>query len=202
MSGFAWPLLELTSRLLDRDEREVVLGDLLETNENFCRGLLDVFGLILRRQAAHWRRPGPWLAGLAVTIPSSYLLMTVSLSVSCTYQRLVNHKMYAGPTGHEGFPLLLCHIFVLLAWSWSGGYIVGSVSPRTVWVNAVCYARLFVSLYAGLHVVRIPLSSAGDLRRPPRVTQRSNLASLSVLSGVHRDRIDDLRMEQQGFVDF
>jgi hypothetical protein len=138
MNGFAWPLLELTSRLLDQDEREVVLGDLLETNESACRGFLDLFGLIFRRQTGHWKHPQPWLAGLAVTLPSSYLLTTVSFSVSCTYQRLVNHKIYAGhwPTGHEGFPLLLCHIFLLLAWSWSGGYIVGSISPRTVWVNA------------------------------------------------------------------
>jgi hypothetical protein len=131
MNGFAWPLLELTTSLLDQQEREVVLGDLLETNENACRGFLDVFGLILRRQAAHWKHPRPWFAGLAVTLPSSYLLMAVSFSVSCTYQRLVNHRIYAGhwPTGHEGFPLLL-------AWSWSAGYIVGSLSPRTVWANA------------------------------------------------------------------
>ena len=106
MNAIAWPLVEFTSRLLDHEEREVVLGDLLETNENAWRGLLDVFGLVSRRQAGLWRDLRPWLAGFALALPSSYLLMTASLSVSCTYQRLVNHKVYAGywPTGHEGFP--------------------------------------------------------------------------------------------------
>jgi hypothetical protein len=139
MNASVWPLLELTSRLLDHQEREVVLGDLLEMNENAWRGLLDVFGLVFRRQAGFWRDPRPWLAGFALTLPSSFLLMTASLSVSCTYQRLVNHRVYAGhwPTGHEGFPLLLCHIFLLITWSWSTGYMVGSASRRTLWVSAL-----------------------------------------------------------------
>jgi hypothetical protein len=139
MNGITWPLLELTSKLLDQDEREVVLGDLLETNENVWQGFLDVFGLVFRRQAGLWKHPRPWLAGFVVTLPGSYLLMTASISVSCTYQRLVNHKVYIGhwPTGHEGFPLLLCHIFLLIAWSWSAGYMVGSLSRRTLWVSVV-----------------------------------------------------------------
>jgi hypothetical protein len=142
MNTIGWPLLEFTSRLLDHEEREVVLGDLLETNQNAWRGMLDIFGLAFRRQADLWRDYRPWLAGLAVAFPSSYLLMTASLSVSLTYQRLINHKVFAGhwPTGHEGFLLLLCHIFLLIAWSWSSGCLVGSVSRRTVWVSAALSA--------------------------------------------------------------
>jgi hypothetical protein len=142
MNAIVWPLVELSSRLLDHQEREVVLGDLLETNENAWRGLFDIFGLVFRRQVALWRDPRPWLAGFFVALPCSYLLMIASLSVSCTYQRLVNHKVYVGhwPTGHEGFPLLMCHIFLLIAWSWSAGYVVGSVSRRTLWVSAILSA--------------------------------------------------------------
>jgi hypothetical protein len=138
MGGIAWPLTDWVSKLLDRDEREAVLGDLLETGESNVRGFLDVFGLVFRRQAGLWKNPRPWFAAILVTLPSSYLLTYVSLSVSCTYQRLVNHKNYGWrwPTGHEGFPLLLCHIFLLVAWSWSAGYIVGSVSRRTLWVSS------------------------------------------------------------------
>jgi hypothetical protein len=137
MNGTAWLLTGWVSKLLDANEREVVLGDLLEANESSLRGFLNVFGLVFRRQAGLWKDPRPWLAGLAVTLPSSYLLTFVSLSVSCTYQRLVNHKDFGGhwPTGHEGYSLLLCHIFLLIAWSWSAGYIVSSVSRRTLWVS-------------------------------------------------------------------
>ena len=138
MSGIPWPLVGLVSKLLDEDEREAVLGDLLEINEGAWQGFLDVSGLVFRRQIGLWKDPRPWLAGFVVALPSSYLLMYVSLSVTCTYQRLVNHRIYGwhGPTGHEGFPLLLCHIFLLIAWSWSAAYIVGSVSRRTLWASA------------------------------------------------------------------
>ena len=142
MNASAWPLVELSSRLLDPQEREVVLGDLMETHETTWRGLLDVFGLVLRRQAGLWRDPRSWVAGFVVALPSSYLLMIASFSVSCTYQRLVNHRVFVGhwPTGHEGFPLLLCHMLLLIAWSWTAGYLVGSVSRRTLWASVVLAA--------------------------------------------------------------
>ncbi|QNI34390.1 hypothetical protein H7849_11140 [Alloacidobacterium dinghuense] len=138
MNTVAWPLIELSAKLLDRNEREAVLGDLLETNEVAWRGFLDVIGLAFRRHAALWKSPRPWLAAFAVALPSSYLLRYVSVSVSCTWLRLVNHKVYGWqwPTGHEGFPLLFCHILLLIAWSWTAGYIVGSLSRRTLWVSA------------------------------------------------------------------
>jgi hypothetical protein len=171
MNTIVWPLVELSSRLLDHEEREVVLGDLLETNENAWRGLLDVFGLVSRRQAGLWRDARPWLAGFALALPSSYLLMTASLSVSCTYQRLVNHKVYAGlwPTGHEGFPLLLCHIFLLIAWSWSAGYMVGTASRRTLWASAAlsalpCWLFLCVPFYGPCFLLFLPPAVLGARR--------------------------------------
>ncbi len=155
MNAIVWPLVELSSKLLGHEEREVVLGDLQETNESAWRAMLDVVGLIFRRQAALWRDPRPWLAGFVVALPCSYLLMVASFSVTCTYQRLVNHKVlpWHSPTGHEGFPLLLCHIVLLIAWSWSAGYVVGSVSRRTLWVSAVLSALPFGS------VLCMPVSS-------------------------------------------
>ncbi len=137
MNGVAWKLIGLVSELLERHERDAVVGDLMEGGESGWRGLRDVSGLLLRRQAALWKSPHPWLAGFGITLPCSYLLVHVSISVSCTYERLVNHRFYAcWHTGHEGFALLLCHILLLIAWSWSGGYIVGSVSRRTLWMSA------------------------------------------------------------------
>jgi hypothetical protein len=142
MNASAWPWLELSTKLLDPEEREVVLGDLLETHATAWRGLLDIFSLVMYRQAGLWRDPRPWVAGFLVALPSSNLLMTASFSVTCTYQRLVHHRVFVGhsPTGHEGFPLLLCHILLLIAWSWTAGYTVGSVSRRTLWASVVLAA--------------------------------------------------------------
>jgi hypothetical protein len=139
MNGTAWPLVEIASKLLQRDERDAVLGDLLEANETALEALLDVCGLVLRRQTGLFRDRRPWLAGFGVALPCGYLLMYVSISVSCTYARLMYPNariLLCRPQGHEGFLLLLCHIFLLVAWSWTGGYVLGSVSRLTLWASA------------------------------------------------------------------
>lgn len=137
MTNAAWPLVEFAARLLETPERDAVLGDLLEAGEGAWQGLLQVLGLALRRHAVLWKGWQPWLAGLGA-LPSSYLLMGVSASVSCTYERLRRPDCFVHewPTGHEGVVLLLCHVVLLLAWSWSAGFLIGSVSRRTVWASA------------------------------------------------------------------
>src|ERR1700722_5334192 len=72
---------------LEARDREIVLGDLIETGESAWRCMLEVFGLVLRRQAGLWRKPWPWLAGFLVALPSGFLLMVASFSVSCTWER-------------------------------------------------------------------------------------------------------------------
>jgi hypothetical protein len=144
-----WSLVEIASKLLDGDEREVVLGDLLEVNEGALRALLEVLGLFVRRQAELLSESRAWVAGLTVSLPSSYLLMNVSVSVSCTFRRLIFHKVFDGwwPTGNEGFLLLFYHVFLLMVWSWAAGYVVGYLSPKTVWLSTVlCFAPTFLCL--------------------------------------------------------
>lgn len=140
MSATGWELVELTSGLLERHEREAVLGDLVERREGTWPGLCEVLGLVARRQAGLWRDGRPWLAGFVVAVPCSYLLMIVSLSVTCTYDRLFHHRAYwHWPTGHEGYLLWSCHIALLIVWSWTAGYVVGMVSRRTLWASvALC----------------------------------------------------------------
>jgi hypothetical protein len=140
MSSASWSLVEFASQFLGQDEREAVLGDLTEMRESAWRGLLGVVGLVVRRQALGWRSWRPWLAGFVVAMPSSYLLVAIAGSVSATFQRLVLHRSLPwAPTGHEGFLLLLCHLFLLIAWSWAVGFVVGSLSRGTVWISvAVC----------------------------------------------------------------
>ena len=204
MNAIAWPLVEFTSRLLDHEEREVVLGDLLETNENAWRGLLDVFGLVSRRQAGLWRDLRPWLAGFALALPSSYLLMTASLSVSCTYQRLVNHKVYAGllADGSRGLsptavPHLPAHRLVVVSWlhGWNG--------IATDPLGECCSVRsslLFFPVHTFLRAELLIIPSPCNLGRPPGMARRSHLIARGLCFGAHHDRADDLRVEQRSFV--
>jgi hypothetical protein len=76
-------LVDLVSRLLQPEEREVVQGDLLEGGESAWQSLLGVVGLVIRREAALWRNWRPWLAAFGLALPSSFLLMGFSLSKPC-----------------------------------------------------------------------------------------------------------------------
>src|ERR1700724_1913055 len=88
MTSVGGSLVEAAARLLERDERQAVLGDLVEASESTWQGLLGVLGLVFRREAFLWKSWRPWLAGFGVALPSSSLLMGASLSVSWSYMRL------------------------------------------------------------------------------------------------------------------
>jgi hypothetical protein len=187
MTSVGWSMVDAVSQVLERNEREAVLGDLVEAGESAWRGLLDVLSLVIRRQAILWKCWRPWLAAFGLALPSSLLLMGVSVSISSTYQRLIGFHIADSSLlpEHSGFSLLLCHILLLIAWSWTGGFVVGSVSRRTLWVSVIaccspclfCLARfrteslprlcllLFLlpaifGVLQGLRIARIKLRSA------------------------------------------
>jgi hypothetical protein len=152
MTSLSWRCVEFASHLLEPDEREAVLGDVAEADESFWQALLGVLTLFFSRQLALWRDWRPWLASFGLTLPCSYLLTWVSLSVTCTYERLVLHKALSGwlPTGHEDFAIFASHIFLLIAWAWTSGFLVGWLSRRTLWFSAalcVAFCLLRLSLF-------------------------------------------------------
>jgi hypothetical protein len=143
MRSFRWSFVEIASRLLERDEREAVLGDLVEAQESAWNGLIGVMGLLVRRQALLWKSWRPWLAGFGVALPSSFLLMGASLSVSWSYQRLLCPELLkaASLTKGSGLLVLLCQVLLLIGWSWTCGFVVGTASRRTLWLSALlCYS--------------------------------------------------------------
>jgi hypothetical protein len=148
MTGTAWPptvaaLVDSVACLLERDERDAVLGDSLEAGDGPVRALFGVLGFVFRRQLLLWKSWRPWLAVFVFGMPSTVLLMYVSVSVTCTFDRLMGLNVgHWAPTGHEGFALLLCHIFLLITWSWTSGFTLGSLSPKTLWLNAASFVFL------------------------------------------------------------
>jgi len=147
MTSAHWPWVEVAARLLERDEREAVLGDLLETDEGAWQGLLEVLGLVVRRQLSYWKNWQPWLAVFGLALPGSLILMGVSVSVSSMYERLINHGILMGSSHaiHEGFLQLLCRGLLLIGCSWACGFVMGSLSRRTLWVSIAssCFACMF-----------------------------------------------------------
>jgi hypothetical protein len=142
--------VEFAAAPLAQQERDAVIGDSLEAGDSAGQALFGVLGFVFRRQILLWKSWRPWLAVFGIGVPSTTLLMYVSVSVTCTYDRLMGFQISCwAPTGHEGFALLMCHIFLLIAWSWTSGFTLGSLSPRTLWLNATL--GLCVALYFANH---------------------------------------------------
>lgn len=187
MRDLGWALMDVVSQVLEPLEREAVKGDLVEAGESGWQALLGVLGLVIRRQADLWKNWRPWLAVFGLAVPSSFLLMGFSLSVSHAYQQWIGPDLFrvTGLTVGPGLTLLVCNVVLLIGWAWTGGFVVGSVSRRTLWVSATlsfvpclfCLERFRVEslsrfclllflppaiwgVHRGLQIARIKLSSA------------------------------------------
>jgi hypothetical protein len=194
MTNISWSFVEVAARLLEGDEREAVLGDLLEGGESGLRGLLDVFGLAVRRQLELWRDWRPWLASCGMALPGSLLLMGYSLSVSQTYQRLIHPTIFkaTGLTVGPGLTLLLCNVFLLIAWSWTGGFVMGSISRRTVRVSAVlsfapclfCFTRFRVESLSRFCLLLFLLPAIWGVCRGLQIAQIKLRSALILAAGI------------------
>lgn len=180
-------LTNFLAQALDRNEREAVQGDLEEVGIAGWRGVLDVLGLVARRQLNLWKNWRPWLAAFGLALPGSLLLMGVSVSVSHAYQQFLDPTILkaTGLTLGPGLWLLLCNAFLLIGWSWTGGFVLSSISRRTLWVSAAlsflpcmfCFGRFHIDslsrfclflfllpaawgVYRGMQIAKIRLSSA------------------------------------------
>ena len=147
MTTLGWSMVDAVSQLLERDEREAVRGDLAESGAGPREALLDVLGLVVRRHMLHWKSWRPWLAAFGLALPGTLLLLGLSFSISQTYQRILDPVIFEA-TGLKlapGLSLLLCQVSLLIGWSWTCGFVMGSVSRRTVWVSVAlsCIPCLF-----------------------------------------------------------
>jgi hypothetical protein len=164
MKRFNWWLAEIVSLSLTPEEWEAVNGDLAESGETGGQALRDVLGLVVRRQIALWKSWRPWLAFLALVVPLGVLLSLVSRMMadgSAIYAWMyLNNWTWTYVTNagaridliRYGADIALKYL-ALLCWSWTGGFLLGSLSRRTISVNVslFCLALLL-----------------GELLEPPR----------------------------------
>ena len=165
-----WWLVNLLSRMLETEERDAVLGDLVEFAEPGSRALRDVLGLVARRQASLWTEWQPWMT-LAGLVPLS-MLLAVSSSItanrSATYIWLYANNWHWSYLAMPGFwsvlggvgATLFLWFLTLACAAWTSGFVLGSVSRRNVQLNGalLCFTLLFGEL-AGVPVYWQSLSS-------------------------------------------
>jgi hypothetical protein len=90
----------------------------------------------------------------------------------------------------RGFALFLCNVLLLAAWSWTGGFVVGSVSRRTVWVSAAlsfapcvfCLERFRVESLSRLCLLLFLPAALWGVRRGLQIARikRSSAIALAV----------------------
>lgn len=129
-SGNWWKCVEAAAELLTPREREIVLGDLADTDRGALRGLGDVLGLAARRQIALWKSWRPWAASLGLALPASLFLMSWSVA---TGGNVVNFLVQ--PTQFHLLWLCASKLFLLICWSWMVGFAVSAISRGTLWAS-------------------------------------------------------------------
>jgi len=146
MRRICWWSVDRVSRLLEPDERDAVRGDLTESGASGGSALREVLGLVVRRQAALWLDWRPWLALVGVVVPLGMLLGLVSRNWadgSAIYAWLYVNNWTWGFVEIPGARRDLADTIVrftlnsltLIGWSWTSGFVLGSLSRRTTWAN-------------------------------------------------------------------
>ncbi|HYS24307.1 MAG TPA: hypothetical protein VEP46_01850 [Vicinamibacterales bacterium] len=139
-------LADIVSQALDADEREAVRGDLEESGRSGASALLDVLGLVVRRQFALWLEWRPWAALLGVVIPLGMLLSLLCRwwSEGAAIDAFV--YLHNGSWTYFSFQgwrhdvaraaaQIALDCLALACWSWMAGFVIGSISRRTAWIN-------------------------------------------------------------------
>lgn len=169
MNSLLWGLANSASSLLDPAEREAVCGDLAEVRTNGPAALKGVLGLVARRQFALWTKWRPWLALTGIVMLVGFFLgrslaaFSTSLFLQLrTYFRYGVHYETGGVTPLQDACHLTIWALTLFAWSWAGGFVLASLSKRTLWLTASLFyvavqdAFLICSLIVGSTVIGNP----------------------------------------------
>ena len=130
VANVGWWWVETAAGLLVPSDREVVLGDLAETDCGAWRGLRDVLGLAARRQLALWKSWRPWAASVGLALPASLFLMGCSVAASAAVADLLS-----GPEQAHWLWLSVSKLFLVICWAWMAGFAVGAISRGTLWAS-------------------------------------------------------------------
>jgi hypothetical protein len=153
MTRIGWVLADLATQLLEPHERDAVRGDLAECGAGGWRAFFEVLGLVLRRQAALWADWRPWLAVIAIVVPIGLMLSHATRWWADAYA--IDIQIYTrlwdiSYLKYPGWPRELALVFwsgmlsaaALAGWSWAGGYVLASLSQRTVWIALALFALI------------------------------------------------------------
>jgi cytochrome c biogenesis protein CcmG/thiol:disulfide interchange protein DsbE len=154
LTQICWRLVDIVSRTFHPDERDAVCGDLAESGTAGGQALRDVLGLVIRRQAELWKDWHPWLALGGLVGVAGVLLSDIAFRFDAaivlqvrTYWR---HGVHFG-TGlsvGEDSVYLVCLFLALFSWSWTSGFVLGSLSGRATWLTGTLFCLVVHGWYS------------------------------------------------------
>ena len=141
MTRAHWWLVDKLSWTLEPAERDAVCGDLLEAGETGGRALLNVLGLVVRRQSGLWKNWRPWATLVGLGAPLGILLSVVSRRMAggtaIPIWMYVNNwtMVYLESPGARSdlvnnFAGILKGYLLLACWSWATGHARVSLPPN------------------------------------------------------------------------
>jgi hypothetical protein len=187
-------LLERVSSVLEPAEREAVLGDLEEAGEGPWQALAEMAGLVIRRQAGLWTNWRPWVAAFGVSVPTGFLLIGDSVTLFSGFAALAQAGA-AGQLFAAEIEVLSVQTLLLAGWSWTCGYLVGSLSRRTLWFSIMaygtpclfCLSRFHAGTHSRLSLLLFVLPLALGLwqgRRGPGIGRRFGAAVAAIVTAL------------------
>ena len=167
MNGVLWRMAVMLTRSLCAEEREAVLGDLQESRRGALPALLEITGLVLRRQAQTWHDWRPWFALIGIAVPVGLLLADFALQLARTYDLYTwiagNYAVMdlglleeTGLTLRHSSVVFFSYLLLLLVWSWTGGFALATISGRALWANGAVVCAVWL-LYARMAEPRMAL---------------------------------------------
>jgi len=188
MTRICWWLVDKVSRLLEPAERDAVHGDVAESGETGRRALLDVLGLVIRRQTVLWKDWQPWLALITLVVPVGMLLSLISRRIadgSAIYIWLYANNWTLDYLTNVGVRHDLLRdsaeigvgYLAVVCWAWTGGFLVGFLSRRTIAVNGplFCLVLLLGALFGAPQFLRYLVISSQAARPYSPWSQRCSV---------------------------
>lgn len=148
MNRFAARLADKLFIALDSLERDALRGDHAELGITGAQALRDVLGLVVRRQIQLWKNWRPWLILTVAVMPLGVLLSLASQRVASSssvplfiYVSNWTPVFLESPGSRRdmlGHAVAVGNQYLVLAcWSWAVGFLLGSLSRRTIPVNGI-----------------------------------------------------------------
>jgi hypothetical protein len=144
-------LVRFAARALEPGENEAVLGDLAECGASGGRALLDVLGLVARRQLLIWTSWRPWVALIGIVGVSGFCLssMLAGLSIGIFEQltawlRYGVHYNIGVTSFRDDVIQMSCLAAAIFCWTAVNASLLRRLSGRASWLTALLFYLVVV----------------------------------------------------------